>query len=171
MNGQSHVLRIMETPHTGASLARGGTRSGSTGLQIMASRSGTSRIGCQCREKSHDQMGRDQMDKKVTRKWRKMLVRGLITPSEHMLFRKIMELELENAQLREAVERLRGPAKSIGQVSDEVDKLPARDLGNKNPVPVDLQSRQRNLPSNHEPTLKELCRPLSAKAAARSFRL
>jgi hypothetical protein len=111
------------------------------------------------------------MDKRVIRKWRKMLVRGLITPSEHMLFRKIIELELENAQLREAVERLRGPAKSIGQVSDEVDKLPARNVRNKNPVPVDLQVGQRDLPSNHEPTLKELCRPLSAKAAAKSFRL
>jgi hypothetical protein len=171
MNGQSHALRTAETRHIGASLAHGGTRSGSTGLQIMASQSEMSHTGCQCREKSNDQMGRDQMDKKVIRKWRKMLVRGLITPSEHMLFRKIMELELENAQLREAVERLGGPAKSIGQVSDEVNKLPTRDLGNKNTVPVDLQSRQRDLPSNHEPTLKELCRPLSAKAAARSFRL
>jgi hypothetical protein len=111
------------------------------------------------------------MDKRVIRKWRKMLVRGLITPSEHMLFRKIMELELENAQLREAVERLRGPAKSIGQVSDEVNKLPTRDLGDKKPVPVNLQRRQRYMPSDHEPTLEELCRPLSAKAAPRSFRL
>ena len=100
-----------------------------------------------------------------------MLVRGLITPSEHMLFRKIMELELENAQLREAVERLRGPAKSIGQVSDEVDKLPTRNVCHKKPVPINPKTRQRDLPSNHEPTLKELCRPLSAKAAAKSFRL
>jgi hypothetical protein len=111
------------------------------------------------------------MDKRVIRKWRKMLVRGMITPSEHMLFRKIMELELENAQLKEIIQDLRGPAKSVRQVSNQVDKVPAQDLSNQNAVPVDLQSRQRNLPSNHEPTLKELCRPLSAKAAARSFRL
>jgi len=107
----------------------------------------------------------------VIRKWRKMLVRGLITPSEHMLFRKIMELELENAQLREVIENLRGPAKSGRQVSDQVNEVPAQDLSNKNPVPVDLQSRQRNVPRHHDPSLKELCRPLSAKAASKSFRL
>ena len=111
------------------------------------------------------------MDKRVIRKWRKMLVRGLITPSEHMLFRKILELELENAQLKEIIENLRGPAKSVRQISQEVNEIPTRNVRNKKAVPVDLQSRQRNLPSNHEPTLKELCRPLSAKAAARSFRL
>jgi hypothetical protein len=111
------------------------------------------------------------MDKRVIRKWRKMLVRGMITPSEHMLFRKIMELELENAQLKEIIENLRGPAKSVRQVSQEVNKIPAQDLGNQSAVLVDLQARQRDLPINHEPTLKELCRPLSAKAAARSFRL
>ena len=111
------------------------------------------------------------MDKRVIRKWRKMLVRGMITPSEHMLFRKIMELELENAQLKEIIQDLRGPAKSVRQVSNQVDEVSAQDLSNQNAVPVDLQARQRDLPSNHEPTLKELCRPLSAKAAARSFRL
>jgi hypothetical protein len=111
------------------------------------------------------------MDKRVIRKWRKMLVRGLITPSEHMLFRKILELELENAQLKEIIENLRGPAKSVRQISQEMNEIPTRNVRNKKAVPVDLQSRQRNLPSNHEPTLKELCRPLSAKAAARSFRL
>jgi hypothetical protein len=111
------------------------------------------------------------MDKRVIRKWRKMLVRGMITPSEHMLFRKIMELELENAQLKEIIENLRRPAKSVRQVSQQVDKIPAQDLGDQNPVPVDLQARQRNVPSNHEPPIKELCRPLSAKAAAKSFRL
>lgn len=111
------------------------------------------------------------MDKRVIRKWRKMLVRGLITPSEHMLFRKIMELELENAQLKEIIENLRGPAKSVRQVSQQVNEIPTQDLGNKNAVSVDLQARQRNVPSNHDPSLKELCRPLSAKAASRSFRL
>ena len=111
------------------------------------------------------------MDKLVIRKWRKMLVRGLITPSEHMLFRKIMELELENAQLKEIIEDLRGPAQSVRQVSNQVNKIPTRNVRNKKAVPVDLQSRKRDLPSNHEPTLKELCRPLSAKAAAKSFRL
>jgi len=111
------------------------------------------------------------MDKRVIRKWRKMLVRGLITPSEHMLFRKIMELELENAQLKEIIEDLRRPAKSVRQVSQQMNKIPARDLGNKRPVLVDLQARQRDVPSNHEPTIEELCRPLSAKAAAKSFRM
>ncbi|HEY7802985.1 MAG TPA: hypothetical protein VIC30_00890, partial [Orrella sp.] len=78
---------------------------------------------------SHKQLKQaEQMDKRVIRKWRKMLVRGLITPSEHMLFRKIMELELENAQLREIVENLRRPAKSVRQVSDQVNEIPAQDL-------------------------------------------
>jgi hypothetical protein len=111
------------------------------------------------------------MDKRVIRKWRKMLVRGLITPSEHMLFRKIMELELENAQLKEVIENLRGPAKSISQIRNEMDKIPTRNVCHKKPVPVNPKTRQGNLPSNHEPTLEELCRPLSAKAAAKSFRL
>ena len=53
------------------------------------------------------------MDKRVIRKWRKMLVRGLITPSEHMLFRKIMELQLENAQLKEVIESLTPKGKQI----------------------------------------------------------
>lgn len=105
------------------------------------------------------------------KKWRKMLVRGLITPSEHMLFRKIMELELENAQLRRLVRDLRRPAQSVRQVRNQVDEIPARDLGHQVAVPVDLETRERDLPSDHEPTLEELCRPLSAKAAARSFRL
>lgn len=38
--------------------------------------------------------------RRVIRQWRKMLVRGLITPSEHMLFRRIAELELDNARLK-----------------------------------------------------------------------
>jgi hypothetical protein len=40
------------------------------------------------------------MDKRVIRQWRKMLVRGLITPSEHMLFRRIAVLERDNARLK-----------------------------------------------------------------------
>ena len=111
------------------------------------------------------------MDKRVIRKWRKMLVRGLITPSEHMLFRKIMELELENAQLREVIENLGGPAKSVSEISDKVDKLPTRNVCHKKPVSINPKTRQRDLPSNHEPTLEELCRPLSAKAASKSFRI
>ena len=111
------------------------------------------------------------MDKRVIRKWRKMLVRGLITPSEHMLFRKIMELELENAQLKEVINNLRGPAKSIGKITNQVNKVPTRNVSHKNTVPVNSKARQRNLPSDHEATIEELCRPLSAKAAARSFKL
>lgn len=111
------------------------------------------------------------MDKRVIRKWRKMLVRGLITPSEHMLFRKIMELELENAQLKETIENLRGPAQRSNQIRDKVNKVSTRNVSDKKTVPVNLQRRQRYMPSDHEPTLEELCRPLSAKAAPRSFRL
>lgn len=111
------------------------------------------------------------MDKRVIRKWRKMLVRGLITPSEHMLFRKIMELELENAQLKEIIENLKRSAQGVRQIRHQVNKLPTRDLSNQNAVPVNFQRTQRDLPNNHEPTLEDLCRPLSAKAASRSFRL
>lgn len=100
-----------------------------------------------------------------------MLGRGLITPSEYMLFRKIMELELEISQLKETIEILRRPAKSGCQVGHQVYEVTARDVSNQNPVPIDLQSRRRYVPSHHEPTLEELCRPLSAKATSRSFRL
>ena len=111
------------------------------------------------------------MDKRVIRKWRKMLVRGLITPSEHMLFRKIMELELENAQLKEVIENLGGPAQRSNQIRDKMNKVSTRNVSHKNTVPVNSKTRQRNLPNDHEATIEELCRPLSAKAAARSFRL
>jgi len=112
------------------------------------------------------------IDKRVMRRWRKMLGRGLITPSEYMLFRKIMELELEISQLKETIEILRRPAKSGCQVGHQVDEVTARDVSDQNPIPIDLQSRRRYMPSHHdEPTLEELCRPLSAKATSRSFRL
>ena len=103
--------------------------------------------------------------------FQELIDRGLITPAERMLLRRIMELDLENAQLKEIIEDLRWPAESVSQVRNQVDKFPARNVSNKNPVAVDLQPRQRDLPSDHEPTLEELCRPLSAKNEAKLFRL
>lgn len=111
------------------------------------------------------------MNELVIKKWETMLDIGLITPSEHLLFQKIMELEFENSKLKEQVKGLLGPTQVSNQVINKVDKVSTANLSNKSPVKVNPQPRGSDVPVDHESTIKELCSPLSAKATSKSFRL